>query len=127
MNLSLEVSNNPRLVSERRDRLVVPIPVWAGRDRHRGGAMPLRRLLKILARPGALLYRARERGEAERAGAVGGRVREERLAVREDRLEVVAARGRVRPGTDLIEDGLQVRAAADGWRWGRCGRGGAGV
>ena len=100
---------------ERRHRLAIAIPVRpVGVLRVGVGVLPVRELL-------------RERVEAERARAVARREGVERLAVREDRLEVVAARGRVRAGTDLVEDGLQVRAAADGWRWGRCGRGGAGV
>ena len=55
---------------------------------------------------------ARELGEARRARAVARGEREQGLAVREDRLEEVAARRRVRARADLRADRLQVRAAA---------------
>lgn len=107
---SERIGDDPRLVPERVHRVAVALPVRAPPHL----PLPPRQV-------------ARELREADRTVAVARGERVQRLTVREDRLEVVAARGRVRAGTDLVEDGLQVRAAADGWRWGRCGRGGAGV
>lgn len=76
--------------------------------------------------PGPPLERVRERGKPRRAPLVSARARRERLAVDEDELEVLPARGRVL--LELVRDGLQERA---GGRWGRGGvcrrRGGGGL
>ena len=88
---------------ERNDGLMVPVPVRAPLVTptvDRGRAL------------GACLEVARELGEARRARAVALREREERLAVREDCLEEVAARRRVCARADLRAHRLQVRAAA---------------
>ena len=109
---SQRVRDHPRLMSERDDRLMIPIPIRA--------PTPMDALIRRAAVP--LLQVPRKLGETRRAAAVALREREERLAMGEDGLEVVAARCGVLSGADLLVDGLQVRAAAVGRRrqWRAC-------
>jgi len=80
--------DHPRLVAKSGDRLRVGVPIRA---------------------PGAELQRARERTEPRRAAHVRRGARGERLAVDEDELEVLAARGLqlVRVRVVRAREGLQ--------------------
>ena len=103
---SQRVRDHPRLMSERDDRFMIPIPIRT--------PAPIGALIPRPAVP--LLQVPRKLGETRRAAAVALREREERLAMGEDGLEVVAAGGGVLSCADLFVDGLQICAAAVGRR-----------
>ncbi len=108
---SERIRDHPRLIPECIHRVAVTLPV---------------RTVSNLPLPPCQM--ASELRESHCTLAMTLRERVQSLTMREDGLEVVAAGGAVHPGADLAEDGLQIRASADGRRWrSHGGRSGVGV